>query len=56
MFSLHVDLKSYDANRAWDNILDKVSEIADNLSDTDVADALFDNVGIHLSWIPGDDV
>ena len=56
VFIVQVDLSSIEANREWDNILDKVSEVADKQEDKEVTTSLLEKIGIHFAWITADSV
>jgi len=56
VFIIQVDLSSTEANREWDNILDRVSEVADKQEDKEVTTSLLEKIGIHFAWITADSV
>ncbi len=56
VFTIQVDLDSDDANRSWDSILTQISELADMQTDNEVAIALLERIGIHLTWVTPDNV
>jgi len=56
VFIVQVDLSSTEANRAWDNILDRVSEVADKQEDKEVTNSLLEKIGIHFAWVIADSV
>lgn len=56
VFTIQVDLDSYEANHEWDNILDKVSKVAHKETNKEVVISLLEKIGIHFVWIKADHV
>lgn len=56
VFTIQVDLDSHHANHAWDNILNKVSEVADRQTNREVTTALLEKIGIHFTWVTPNNV
>ena len=56
VLTIHASLNSREANQEWDAILTTISEIADGPTDTEVAAALLERIGIHFTWVTSSDV